>query len=169
MKHLKIKAILYGTLLFIQFSCTTPENIILDHSTTYQLEPGMELIHVSQMESDYYKSLFSNKAENKLVLYKILKGNNFKIYIGVGFETSKSSIIQTITDNQQTQVLESDTAQINLFKIYQQLGSTEFATHYFKELGSGNKYLFTVVCNNQKTIDNNFITNYIESRIITKQ
>lgn len=169
MKYLKIKALLTCSLLFFQFACTTPENIILDHSTSYQLEPDLEIVHVSQLESDYYKSLFSNKAENKLVLYKIVKGNNFKIYIGVGFETSKTTIIQAIRANQKALVLASDTTLFNQFTISQQLDSTAFSTHYFRELGSGNKYLFTAVSNTKKAISNQFITNYIESRIITKQ
>lgn len=150
--------------------CTNNNNnkIILDHTTQYNIQPGISSVHVSQIESDFYKSLFNNSMENSLVLYKVLKGDNFKIYIGVGFETTIEKLKVKILANSKSSIVSVDSSAVHSVKIFQQIDTSAFVVHYLKELDSGNKYIFSAISYSENIINESFVLKYFDSQLLTQ-
>jgi hypothetical protein len=156
-------------LIVILFGCGIKgESIMLDHTTQYTLPDGYNLLHISQIESDYYKSLFAESVDNSLILYKVLKGKDVKIYISVGFETNLEKLETKILSNTKAQVLAKDLTGSDSFVIFQKIDSGVFVVHYLKELASGNRYLFSAVSNNENLLDQKFADQYFAELIISK-
>jgi hypothetical protein len=156
-------------LLIILISCgINSESVMLDHTTKYIIPEGYNPIHVSQIESDYYKSLFADSVDNSLVLYKVIKGKDVKIYISVGFETNMDQLETKILSNQKALVLAKDSSGSDSFRIFQRIDPDVFVVHYMKELPSGNKYLFSAVSNDKNIIDQKFVDQKFVDQIISK-
>jgi hypothetical protein len=148
--------------------CTNNNKIILDHTTQYNIQPGISSTHVSQIESDFYKSLFTNSMENSLVLYKVLKGDNFKIYIGVGFETTIEELKVKILSAQKSSIVSCDSTDVNSIKIFERIDASVHLVHYLKKLDSGNKYIFSAISYSENIINESFVAKYFESQLITQ-
>jgi hypothetical protein len=156
-------------LCIVLFGCgVKSERIMLDHSTLYEVPEDYELLHVSQIESDYYQSLFAESGDNSLVLYKVLKGRDLKIYISIGYETNKDRLVTKILSNPKATLLANDLSGNNSFVISQKTESGVLVVHYLKVLDSGNKYLFTAVGNSNELLDQGFANHYFTDRIISK-
>ncbi len=106
--------------------------------------------------------------ENSLVLYKVLKGDNFKIYIGVGFETTIEELKGRILANLNSRIVSVDSSEVNSVKIFQQIDTSAFVVHYLKELDSGNKYIFSAISYSQNIINESFVSKYFDSQLITQ-
>lgn len=161
-KQLKLSIVI----LFLMLGCQNNNKIILDHTTQYTIQPGISAVHVSQMESDFYKSLFNDSMGNSVVLYKVLKGDNFKIYIGVGFETTVNELKMKILSNSTSAIVNCDSTDINSIKIFGQMKPSAHIVHYLKELDSGNKYLFSAISYNENIINEAFVSKYFDSQLI---
>lgn len=169
MRIIRTNQLIYSLLAFFLLSgCTNNKNeVILDHQTKYLLPNGLISNNVTQLDVNFYNSLINNKNETSLILYKVLKGNNFQIYLGMGFETSMEKIKTIILSNPNSIVISEQTFGADSFTIYQKTEAGQYISHYFKELESGNKYLFTAIGNNT-IINESFASNFIESQITYK-
>lgn len=156
-------------LLILLFGCgINSESVMLDHTTKYIVPEGYNPIHVSQIESDYYKSLFADSVDNSLVLYKVIKGKNAKLFISVGFETNLVELETKILSNHRALVLANDSSESDSFRIFQRIDPDVFVVHYMRELPSGNKYLFSAVSNDKNIIDQKFVDQKFADQIISK-
>ena len=162
-KQLKLSIIV----LFLTLGCTN-NKIILDHATQYNIQPVISSVHVSQMESDFYKSLFNNSMENSLVLYKVLKGDNFKIYIGVGFGTTIEELKVKILSAPKSSIVSCDSSDVNSIKIFERIDAHAHIVHYLKELDSGNKYIFSAISYSENIINESFVLKYFDNQLITQ-
>jgi hypothetical protein len=159
------KKIITGILVTLLFSCGLNKNkIMLDHKTEYLVPPDFIEIYTSQVEVDNYKSLFEKNANNSLVLYKIFKDSNTKIYISVCYNTDMQRVRNEIS-NSSNSITYEDSTKHNSFVICTKTIFSGNVLHYFLELDSGNKYLFSAVSENSKITKPEFIDEYIRNMI----
>jgi hypothetical protein len=161
------KSVLSLILIITLWGCASEDNIILDQNTTYNVPQGYKIVAKTQSDIDVYKSFFGNKDNNSPVLYKLLSGTNDLIFIGIGYETSYEKIKDEILMQNESKVVLQNYIQNKSFTIRLNRDSLNTVTHYLRILDSGNKYLFSVL-SNENTKDTAFIKKYIENQIITK-
>ena len=138
---------------------------MLDHQTEYLCPENYTDIHISQIEVDSYKSIFEKAdADTPFVLYKTLKGNDTKIYLSVCYNTDRLKVKKKIQNSLLGKIYE-DTTAINSFTICAQSNFSAYVLHYFLELESGNKYLFSVISADSKIANPKFIEENITGRI----
>lgn len=163
-----MKKIQFSFFLFILLlSCTNGNEIVLDEKTSFNIPEGCKEIEKTLSDIEIYKSFFKNKDSNPMVLYKLLAGSDYLIFIGIGYETSYEQIKNEITLKSENRIMSQEYTENKSFTININRDSLYEITHCLKVLNSGNKYLFSVL-NNQKT--KNFIPpkQLIENNIRTK-
>ena len=166
-----LKKVLYSVIIsLLACGCfTNSEKVVLDQNTQYDMPADFQLVRITQVEVDSYKSLFANANDNALVLYKVIKGRNTRIYIGICYETNLKQIKSKILDVANNQIISQDSSKVNSFTVYQKHDTSTFVLHHYKELNSsGNKYIFTVTSSNKDILAPDFFDKYIKSRIISE-
>lgn len=137
-------------LIIILLSCTEGNEIVLDEKTSFNIPEGCKEVEKTLTDIEIYKSFFENKDSNPMVLYKLLAGSDYLIFIGIGYETSYEEIKNEIIIKSANRIISEEYIRDKSFTININRDSLSEITHCLRVLNSGNKYLFSVL-NNQKT------------------
>lgn len=153
--------------LFFISSCSSPENeIILDQTTSFKLPENSKIQTIIQTDVDYFKSLLPDKLNNKMVLYKMIKGINYQLYIGVAIDASFDEINKELSSDPRCNLISKVLDSPQCTSRFLQIDSMKFCFQYLNELELGDKYLYIVTSNYKDQLDQLVKSDFIGKNII---
>lgn len=169
-KALYLRFFLFFTVITgLIISCANEnQKIFLDHSANFVLPKGVAILPTDKYHLDFFLNAFNKNQKTPLVLYKVLKAPDFKIFISIGIDTQIDSICKNLENRGITPELLKQRMAEKSIQMLQKIDSGRYVCHFIKEFPTGNKYVFSYVGNKKEVIDEVYTSNEVDLYIEQK-
>lgn len=150
-------------------SCSdTDGKILLDQTTSFSIPENSRPIKTIQADVDFYQNLTIQKSLNNLVLYKLIRGQNYQLYVGVALSVTLNEMRQQLISNPKLKLIDQKSPSSVSESIFLQIDSVRFCYHYLKQLKQGDKYLFSVTTTNRELVENMYNSDFLEKYFVNE-
>ena len=157
----------YFLFVFMLFSCSNTENkIILNQTTSFKLPINSKTSIIIQSDVDYYRVLTNQKLSNQLILYKLIYGKNYQLYIGVAIDVTVDKIHKQLISNSMLKLIKEKSTSSDSAALILQIDSVQFCLHYIKQLNEGDKYLFSFISKDTTFLEGIYNSSLMEKSFV---
>lgn len=150
-------------------SCSdTDGKILLDQTTSFKIPENSSTIKIIQADVDFYQNLTIQKSLNNLILYKLIRGSNYQLYVGIAVSVALNEMRQQLVSNPKFKLIDQKLPSSVSESIFLQIDSVRFCYHYLKQLKQGDKYLFSVITTNRVLVENMYNSDFWEKYFVNE-
>ena len=153
-------------LIFSENSCTRDaHHLMLDHQSSFTLPAGSTLLAADESQVAFFRENFGPEEVNTLVLYKVIKKNDERMFINIILNLPVDSLRKKMLNSSKVKLL-SEKTNPRGFDLFQQFDSVHFACHSIREFETGNKFIFTRIGTVRDSIEHFFDISGFDNYIV---